>query len=323
MVARKRSAHRRLHSRRHRQKSRLCPDIYRSLVHWAQEYPQIDVFSSPETRHVRRFWHRHQDRPWAESWGDKFLFVHNLPHSRFKDVVAKMVCDGARRIALLPVDKGQSWFWAFGEIVVDWVDFPQASQIFQDAEGNSVPAPSLFGMPAVLFDAHDAPSYGVGGDVWWDDQEVPEVQVTQGKDEVQWRKQTEPTVTCSPEVPGFGRHIRDRSVRAVLDSDMEHPMCEIDRRKLETEFEEVFQFKPHTELNEFPGLLGEQGTCKIELKENLQPKAVQPYRCVGIRAALFKALIENFQGRGMLRQAKGDPQWVSRAFVVPKPGGNW
>ena len=102
----------------------------------------------------------------------------------------------------------------------------------------------------------------------WHDQEVPKDQVTKGNEEVQWREQTEPTATCSPEVPRFDRHIRDRSVRAVIESDMEHPMCEIYRRKLDTQFEEVFQFKPHTELNEFPGLRGEHGTCKIELKEN-------------------------------------------------------
>ena len=119
LVARKRVAHRLLHSRRQRQKSRLRPDIFRSLVHWAQECPQVDVFASPETRHVRRFWHRHQDRPRAESWGDKFLFVHNPPHSRYKDVVAKIVGDGARGIAILPVDKAQSWFWALGETAVD------------------------------------------------------------------------------------------------------------------------------------------------------------------------------------------------------------
>ena len=85
--------------------------------------------------------------------------------------------------------------------------------------------------------------------------------MTQGKEEVQWRKQTEPTVTYSPEVPGFGKHIHERSFRAVIESDMERPMCNIYRIKLETEFDEVFQFKPHTELNEFPGLQGERGTC--------------------------------------------------------------
>ena len=116
-----------------------------------------------------------------------------------------------------------------------------------------------------------------GGCVSWDDLQVPEVQVTQGKEEVQWRKQTEPTVTYPPEVPGFGRDIRDRSVRAVIESDMEHPICEIYRKKLEAKFEEVFQFKPHTEMNEFPGLRGEHGTCKIGLKENPQPETVQPY----------------------------------------------
>ena len=71
-------------------------------------------------------------------------------------------------------------------------------------------------------------------------------------------------------------------------------------------------------------LRGPYGVCHIELKPSPEPKAVKPYRCVGIRAAAFKALIEKFRDRGMLRAAQEDnPEWVSRAFVVPKPGGKW
>ena len=178
-------------------------------------------------------------------------------------------------------------------------------------------------MRAVLFDAHDAPGYRGGGDMACDDDEVPEVpevQVTDGQQKVVWRKQMEPTISYSPAVPGFRRHVRDLSVRAVIESDLQHPMCEKYRQMLEEEFEDVFCFKPHTELEKFPGLRGEHGTCRVELGDNPQRKSVEPYRCVGIRAAAFKALIEKFQGCGMLREAKGDPQWVSGAFLVPKPG---
>ena len=30
-----------------------------------------------------------------------------------------------------------------------------------------------------------------------------------------------------------------------------------------------------------------------------------------------------FETKGMLRKAMGDPRWVARAFLVPKPGGKW
>ena len=73
-------------------------------------------------------------------------------------------------------------------------------------------------------------------------------------------------------------------------------------------------------------LCGPYAVCDIELKPNPEPKAVKPYRCVGICEAAFKALIEKFRDRGMLRAAQEDnPEWVSRAFVVPKPGvsGGW
>ena len=73
-------------------------------------------------------------------------------------------------------------------------------------------------------------------------------------------------------------------------------------------------------------LRGPYGVCHIELKPNPEPLALKPYQCVGIRAAVFKALIEKYRDRGMLRAAQEDnPEWVSRAFVVPKPGvrGSW
>ena len=71
-------------------------------------------------------------------------------------------------------------------------------------------------------------------------------------------------------------------------------------------------------------LRGPYGVCHIELKPKPEPKAVKPYRCLRIRGTVFKALIEKFRDRGMLRAAQEDnPEWVSRAFVVPKPGGKW
>ena len=31
----------------------------------------------------------------------------------------------------------------------------------------------------------------------------------------------------------------------------------------------------------------------------------------------------DFKKKGMLRKTEGDPQWVARAFLVPKLGGKW
>ena len=104
---------------------------------------------------------------------------------------------------------------------------------------------------------------------------------------------------------------------------MEHLDCARHRELLAPEFADVFQFKAiDQEDPDNLKLRGDYGVCHIELDEGATPKAVTPYRCVGIRAAAFEALIEKFKGRGMLRTAmEKNPNWVSRAFLVPKPGG--
>ena len=50
---------------------------------------------------------------------------------------------------------------------------------------------------------------------------------------------------------------------------------------------------------------------------------MQPFRCLGVRAAAFKALLDKSSDRGMIKEAEGNLLWIARAFVVPKPGGKW
>ena len=80
----------------------------------------------------------------------------------------------------------------------------------------------------------------------------------------------------------------------------------------------MLMFKPHTEAP----YRGPDGVGTIIQKPDAQPQKAVPYCCVGLRAAAFKALLDKFQSRGMLQDAV-NPQWISRAFVVPKPGGKW
>ena len=68
---------------------------------------------------------------------------------------------------------------------------------------------------------------------------------------------------------------------------------------------------------------GPHSTLRLELlPEHAGPRADKPIRAVGEREKALWDKIEKFKDRGMLRDAKGQPQWVARAFLVPKPGKN-
>ena len=78
---------------------------------------------------------------------------------------------------------------------------------------------------------------------------------------------------------------------------MQHPDCARYRELLEQEFADVFQLKAiNQEDPDDLKLRGDYGVCHIELVEGAIPKAVTPYRCVGVRAAAFKALIKKLKG---------------------------
>ena len=68
---------------------------------------------------------------------------------------------------------------------------------------------------------------------------------------------------------------------------------------------------------------GPHSTLKLELlPEHADPRADKPKRAVGEREKALWEKIVKFPDCGMLRDANGQPQWVARAFVVPKPGKN-
>ena len=117
--------------------------------------------------------------------------------------------------------------------------------------------------------------------------------------------------------------INGRSIRSVIEADMTDPNCSGYREALEKEFEDVLKFKSLTPENIENKIRGPYTEATITLKQGAEPKSVQPFRCLGVRAAAFKALLDKFSDRGMIKEAEGNPLWIARAFVVPKPGGKW
>ena len=116
--------------------------------------------------------------------------------------------------------------------------------------------------------------------------------------------------------------LQERSVRSVVESDMQDPRCADYRAHLMGRFKTVFGF-PENILDVGPALRGnhEDSVAVIHLKNGAVPQRVAPYRTVGVRDAAFRELIAKFFRRGMSERSHS--AWAARAFLVSKPGGKW
>ena len=124
-----------------------------------------------------------------------------------------------------------------------------------------------------------------------------------------------------PNFPDFFQ-LQARSVRSVVELDMQDPRCADYRARLMERFKTVFEFSENI-LDVDPARRGhlEDSVAVIHLKNGAVPQRVAPYRTVGVRDAAFRELIAKCFKRGMLERSHS--AWVARAFCVPKPGGKW
>ena len=205
-----------------------------------------------------RLWGGRTDA-FEQRWGAEMLFL--LPPERcYRRVIDKILLEGARGILLVPVTKEASWYWALGELAVDWWDVPADTPMFADSQRRAV----------------------------------------SGEDHRQWRvvlcHAAEPEDHCSVlrrqrrAVKSWVKLRDNRDIRAVIEADREDPRCTVFREKLEQEYSDVLEFKPPSEAP----YRRPDGVARIVEKPHAQPQKVVPYRCVGLRATAFKALRTNF-----------------------------
>ena len=117
-----------------------------------------------DRKSIRELFHRISDsafRPllsggeadvWNTCWSGPLLGVQ-APRAKWGAAVQKILVDQAKAIAVIPVDKTKSWFWALGEVAVDWWDLPHHVPIRSDAEGWRYPQQKGVTTRVVLFDA--------------------------------------------------------------------------------------------------------------------------------------------------------------------------
>ena len=116
--------------------------------------------------------------------------------------------------------------------------------------------------------------------------------------------------------------LQERSVRSVVESDMQDLRCADYRTRSMERFKNVFEFSENI-LEVGPALRCnlDDSTAVIHLKNGAVPQGVAPFRTVGVRDTAFRELIAKYFKRSLLERSHS--AWAARPFCVPKTGGKW
>ena len=116
----------------------------------------------------------------------------------------------------------------------------------------------------------------------------------------------------------------DRSIQSVIQADDEIPGCEVYRQRLIDEFRDTV-FSPLKYDPEAWKVRGPREISKVKLTliEGAVPRSSKAIRAVGIRETLLYEKIQTFLDRGYIVKSNDNTDWVTRAFLVPKPNGKW
>ena len=304
-----------------RNRNIILPSVLDEIMSWSGY--------SSERKTFREVFPRSSDTPfrplasgrkdvWNMCWSDPMLWVH-APKSQWGPTVNKILIDQAKGIAMIPVDKTKSWFWSLGEVAIDWWDLPHSVPIFGDKEGWQYSQQKGLTTHVVLFDAFSRESGSDRPVEAWDDVlpgEDPEDAVVGhvGKySGVRVRR----LQTLHPDSPHYSA-VETRSIRGAVEADRLDERCRGYREHLEKEFADVLSF---SNVGDVPDdLRGPHSMHRIKLRDGSKPQKCSPIRLAGLREAAFRALIQKFESRGMLKTSGSE--WGARAFIVPKPGVN-
>ena len=105
-------------------------------------------------------------------------------------------------------------------------------------------------------------------------------------------------------------------IRSVIESTEEHPEAAPWIEKLKREYHDVL-FEVTLVRDVSRDVRGPFGVAHIELKDNVVPRKMKPYRMLGEREQAFRVLISKFFEKGWIEPTNSE--WGSQAFLVPKP----
>ena len=113
------------------------------------------------------------------------------------------------------------------------------------------------------------------------------------------------------------------SVQSVIKTALDHPDCQHDWEQLLSTFKDSL-FTPRGFDEDANEHRGPNAIVGLDFVENPRPLTCKAIRSVGVRKAALRDKIESLEKKGFSRKLKLDsPEWVGRAFLVPKPNGKW
>ena len=294
----------------------------------------------------------------------------------------------------MPTTKQASWWWLLGQVVVDWLDVPAGSLLYEDLNGKFLP--TCTDIRVVYYDAYNhpqgdqkrsechqsdaetPPQSELGSDsvcdvqvdsvttdlphpdyvlldsgllrhdrrrgarqlrkgrrqcpqkplseidqlYWMDLSGLSDAHVSvihSGADSADYYSSPPDTVERGTQVAGDNFTC---SVYSVVQADEQFPECTHLREALISEFHRsVFTRKNYDEIDN--SRRGDFAKVRLNLIDNPVPHSCKDICTVGVRKLVLAEKVKGFEERGWIQECKGKTEWVSRAFLVPKPNGKW
>ena len=132
--------------------------------------------------------------------------------------------------------------------------------------------------------------------------------------------------TSTPErgIQFTGNGLSSQGIFSVAQADVEFPECEDLRKVLLEEFQQsVFTRKRFEEVDNSKRGPEDIAFVHLELVGDPKPHSAKAIRTVGVREQVLYDMVHGSLKQGFIRECTGRTDWVSRAFLVPKPNGKW
>ena len=116
---------------------------------------------------------------------------------------------------------------------------------------------------------------------------------------------------------------RDRCVHSVIEADAEHPHRQDYRNWIYNRFKDTVFEEGGNHWSDIEKSMDKRRPnriCVLEPIQDAKPKADKLIRAVDLREEAMREKIKEFQEKGWI--VPGQSHWVSRGFLVPKPGIN-
>ena len=112
-----------------------------------------------------------------------------------------------------------------------------------------------------------------------------------------------------------------RSVQSVIQTDLEHPDCQMYLEQLLSSFKDTL-FTPTGYEEDANEHRGPNAILRLDLVDNPHPMSFVAISSVGVHEVAMREKKDSFLKKSFIQKSEEDsPEWVSRAFLVPKSNG--